>query len=185
MGKIFLTSDLHFGHDRGFLYEPRGFDNIGDHDETVIQNWNSIVGEDDDVYILGDLMLNDNAHGIECIKRLNGHLHIIYGNHDTDARKKIYDELDAEIIGWATMLKYKKYHFYLSHYITLTGNLEAESLHQCAINLYGHTHQQTNFYQDNPFNYHVGLDSHNNTPILLDDIIEEIKSKVYECKEML
>ena len=105
MGKIFLTSDLHFGHDRGFLYEPRGFDNIGDHDETVIQNWNSVVSEDDDVYILGDLMLNDNAHGIECIKRLNGHLHIIYGNHDTDARKKIYDELDAEIIGWATMLK--------------------------------------------------------------------------------
>jgi hypothetical protein len=29
------------------------------------------------------------------------------------------------------------------------------------------------------------MDSHNNTPVLLDDIIEEIKAKVKECKEML
>ena len=40
MGRIFVTSDLHFGHDRGFLYEPRGFSNIEDHDEAVIANWN-------------------------------------------------------------------------------------------------------------------------------------------------
>ena len=78
MGRIFVTSDLHFGHDRGFLYEPRGFDNIEDHDEAVIANWNSVVNEDDDVYVLGDLMLNDNAHGVECIKRLNGTIHIIF-----------------------------------------------------------------------------------------------------------
>lgn len=185
MSRIFLTSDLHFGHDRGFLYEPRGFDNISDHDETVIQNWNSVVEPEDEVYILGDLMLNDNDHGLECLRRLNGKLHIIYGNHDTDARKKLYEELGAEIHRWAEVIKYKKYIFYLSHYPTLTGNLEAESLHQCAINLYGHTHQQFNFYQDNHFNYHVGLDSHNNYPVLLDDIIVDIKNKVQECKEML
>ena len=185
MSKIFVTSDLHFGHDRGFLYEPRGFSNIEDHDETVIQNWNSVVEPEDEVYILGDLMLNDNEHGIECLKRLNGKLHIIYGNHDTDARKKLYETLNIEIHRWAEVIKYKKYNFYLSHFPTLTGNLEAESLHQCFINLYGHTHQQHNFYQDNPFNYHVGLDSHNNYPVLLDDVIVDIKNKVQECKEML
>jgi calcineurin-like phosphoesterase family protein len=65
VSKIFITSDLHFGHDRGFLYEPRGFSNIESHDETVIQNWNSVVEPEDEVYILGDLMLNDNSHGIE------------------------------------------------------------------------------------------------------------------------
>lgn len=185
MSRIFVTSDLHFGHDRGFLYAPRGFENIEDHDETVIQNWNSIVEPEDEVYILGDLMLNNNEHGIECIKRLNGHLHIIYGNHDTDARKTLYENLNLEIHRWAEVIKYRKYNFYLSHFPTMTGNLEAESLHQCLINLYGHTHQQFNFYQDIPFMYHVGLDSHNNYPVLLDDIIEEIKNKVKECKEML
>jgi calcineurin-like phosphoesterase family protein len=183
---VYVTSDLHFGHDRGFLYEPRGFSSIEEHDKTVIENWNKIVSPEDEVYVLGDTMLNDNEHGIECLKQLNGHIYLLWGNHDTDTRKKLYMELDnVECLGWAYVFKYKKYNFYLSHYPTLTGNLEAESLHQCAINLYGHTHQMSNFYQDNPFNYHVGLDSHNNTPVLLDDIIVDIKNKVNECKEML
>lgn len=184
MSKIFLTSDLHFGHDREFLYGPRGFSEISTHDETVIAEWNSIVGPEDDVYILGDLMLNDNEHGIECIKRLNGHLHIIYGNHDTDNRRKFYDELGI-VHGWADVIKYKKYRFYLSHFPTYTGNLEAESLHQCLINLYGHTHQKSNFFEDRPYMYHVGLDSHNNRPVLLDDIIEDIRAKRDECLAML
>lgn len=129
-------------------------------------------------------MLNNNEHGIECIKRLNGNLHIIYGNHDSAARQALYNDLGI-VHGWADVIKYKKIHFYLSHYPTFTGNLEAESIYQCAINLYGHTHQSYNFYRDTPFMYHVGMDSHNNTPVLLDDIIEEIKAKVNECKEML
>ena len=73
----------------------------------------------------------------------------------------------------------------MSHYPTLTGNLEKESLHQCTLNLFGHTHQQTNFYQDIPYMYHVGVDSHNCHPILLDTIIEEMHDKVKECYEVL
>ena len=77
MGRIFLVSDTHFGHDRAFLYEPRGFSNIADHDEAVIQNWNSVVQPDDTVYHLGDVMLNDNDHGMDCLRRLNGNIIII------------------------------------------------------------------------------------------------------------
>ena len=86
MNKIWITSDLHFGHQREFLYEPRGFTSIYDHDEEIIKNWNSVVDIDDDVYILGDIMLNDNEYGIKLFKRLKGKIHIIRGNHDTDAR---------------------------------------------------------------------------------------------------
>ena len=53
------------------------------------------------------------------------------------------------------------------------------------LNLYGHTHQTTNFYQDMPFMYHVGVDSHDGYPILLDDIIQQMKDKVEECKSFL
>ena len=74
MSKIFLTSDTHFGHDREFLWGPRGFTNSQEHDEAVIKNWNETVSPDDIVYHLGDLMLGDNAHGIECVKRLNCHI---------------------------------------------------------------------------------------------------------------
>ena len=38
MSKIFVTSDTHFGHDRGFLYEPRGFENIQEHDVLMLKH---------------------------------------------------------------------------------------------------------------------------------------------------
>ena len=186
MGKIYLTSDLHFGHQREFLYVPRGFTSIQEHDEEVIRRWNSVVQEDDDVYVLGDLMLNDNEHGLECLGRLNGRLHLIRGNHDTDTRWSMYMSLPNVVeMNNVIIMKYRKYHFYLSHFPTLTANLEKESLHQCTINLFGHTHQKMNFFQDMPFMYHVGLDSHDCYPVLLDDAIEEMKAKVKECVDML
>lgn len=187
MSKIFLTSDTHFGHDREFLWGPRGFTNSQEHDEAVIKNWNETVGPDDIVYHLGDLMLGDNAHGIECVKRLNGHIKLIRGNHDTDARWKLYATLpNIELIGWAEVIKYKKYQFYLSHHPTMTSNLEkAPHLRMHLINLYGHTHQMGKFYQDMPYMFHVGLDSNDNKPILLDDAIELMKEETKRCIEML
>ena len=184
---IFLTSDTHFGHDREFLWGPRGFTNSQEHDEAIIKNWNEVVGPDDIVYHLGDLMLGDNTHGIECVKRLNGHIKLIRGNHDTDARWKLYETLpNVELIGWAEVIKYKKYNFYLSHHPTLTSNLEkAPHLRMHLINLYGHTHQMGKFYQDMPFMFHVGLDSNDNRPILLDDAIELMKEETKHCIALL
>lgn len=187
MSKIWLTSDLHFCHNRGFIYEPRGFNSVDEHNKTIVSNWNKVVSEDDDVYVLGDLMLNDNETACEYIKQLNGRIHIVRGNHDTDTRWAIYMSLPnvVELCGWAMMIHYRKYHFYLSHFPTLTGNLEKESLHQCTLNLFGHTHSREKFYEDRPYMYNVALDAHNNTPVLLDDIIEEMKEKVKECIDML
>ena len=67
MSRTFVTSDTHFGHDREFLYGPRGFTSIQEHDEEVIRRWNSVVNPEDEVFHLGDVMLNDNAHGISCL----------------------------------------------------------------------------------------------------------------------
>ena len=184
---IFLTSDTHFGHDREFIWGPRGFMSSQEHDETVIKNWNETVGSDDIVYHLGDLMLGDNAHGIECVKRLNGHIKLIRGNHDTDARWKLYETLpNVELIGWADVIKYKKYQFYLSHHPTLTSNLDkAPHLRMHLINLFGHTHQQTKFHEGIPFMFHVGLDSNRNKPISLDEAIELMKEETKICLEFL
>ena len=54
-------------------------------------------------------------------------------------------------------------------------------LKKCTCNLFGHTHQHTNFYQDIPFMYHVGVDSHNCCPVLLDKAINDMNKKVEEC----
>ena len=182
MSNIFATADLHFGHDRAFIWGARGFKSIEEHDAEIIKRWNEVVTEKDDVYILGDLMLGDNAHGIYCLSQLNGKLHILTGNHCTSARQKLYHTLEnmVEFCGCATTIKYKKKQLYLSHYPTITSNMEANP-HQAVFNLYGHTHQTTNFYNGQPFMYHVGVDSHNCYPVLLDDIITEIKNEINAC----
>ena len=86
---IFATSDMHFGHDREFVWKVRGFNSIQEMNDAYVNRWNSVVGPEDDVYCLGDLMLGDPSN-IEYIKKLNGKIHIVYGNHDTNNRRKMY-----------------------------------------------------------------------------------------------
>ena len=184
--KIFITSDLHFCHDRAFVYEPRGFSNIKEMNQAIVERWNSTVQPEDIVYVLGDIMLNNNDEGIRLFNSLNGYKRIILGNHDTVTRQALYKECEkVESIELAAMLKYRGHHFFMTHYPCLTGNLEKESLKQCTLNLYGHTHQQTNFFHDLPYVYHVGVDSHNCTPVDIDTVLKEMYDKVEECKAML
>lgn len=183
---IWLTSDTHFGHDKEFLYKPRGFNSILKHDEAIIKNWNEVVDDKDIVYHLGDVMLNDNEYGLECLKRLKGSIYILPGNHDTKRRIELYKANGVNVLGFTERLEYKKYTLYLSHYPTLTSNLEGSSrLREHVINLFGHTHQTTIFYNEIPFMYHVGLDSHNCFPVSIDKAIEDMKAEVIRSQAML
>lgn len=53
MSRIWVTSDLHIGHNREFIYKTRGFNNIEEHDKKLVINWNELVDPADVVYILG------------------------------------------------------------------------------------------------------------------------------------
>jgi calcineurin-like phosphoesterase family protein len=195
MGRVFVTSDTHFGHEREFLYGPRNFSSIQEHDEEVIRRWNSVVQPDDIVYHLGDVMLNDNDHGMDCLRQLNGEIIIIPGNHDTKNRLALYETLPnvrvvktniPDTVTAGIYLKYRKYMFYLSHHPTMTSNLEKDPfLKAHLINIFGHTHQQKQFYNDIPFMFHAGLDSNNCTPVLLDDAIEIMREEMKKCVDML
>jgi calcineurin-like phosphoesterase family protein len=77
MSNIWLTSDWHFCHSQPFIYEPRGFKNQYEMNQTIIKNYNSVVQPNDDVYCVGDCILNDNEEGIKCIKQLKGKIHIV------------------------------------------------------------------------------------------------------------
>ena len=188
MSEIYFTSDLHMMHNKGFLFEPRGFSNERDMCEALVENWNKIVKPDDVVYDLGDIALSDVQEAAKYIKKLNGKHFWIRGNHDTNNKvdylmDTCWDKL--YFIGWADMLKYNKYHFYISHYPTLTANYDDKKFSQHVINLHGHTHQQTNWLKlDNPFMYHVGVDSHNNAPVHIDEVLTDIKNR-YNQQEQL
>jgi len=182
---IWLTSDTHFGHDKEFIWKVRGFNSCEEMNEALIERWNERVKDEDYVWHLGDIMLG-SPENLEYFKRLRGHICIILGNHDTDNRISLYNTLPNVIrSSWAERQKWYGYHFYLSHFPTITSNLEKESLKQCTINLYGHTHQTTNFYYEMPFMYHVGVDSHNCAPISIEEIICGMEQKVKECKNLL
>lgn len=182
---VFLTSDWHFNHDREFIWKPRGFSCIEEMNETIVERHNEVLKPEDTLYILGDLMLGpDKENSISLIKRVIGNKIIIAGNHDTLVRRELYKQAGFPVYD-ALYFREAGHHFYLSHYPSITSNLEFESLKQCVINFYAHTHQTTNFYNDIPYMYHVGVDSHNCYPVNLLDALQEMRYKVQECKTML
>ena len=187
--EIFLTSDTHFCHNQGFLYEPRGFTNVHEMNEAIVENWNKVVKPNDIVYHLGDTMLNNTEKGIEYFKQLNGQIFLIFGNHDTSNRVNTLYTGDCRYKmqgGWyAYIIKYGKQSIYLSHYPTLTANYDDKHFSQHVINLHGHTHQRTNWLDPkNPFMYHVGMDSHNCTPIHIDEVMSDIRQRWNEIGQL-
>ena len=187
MNRILFTSDLHFNHDREFIWKARGFTDVADMNIHIIDHWNSVVKPEDEVYLLGDVMLGNNEIGLDCLSRLNGKIHLIRGNHDTDNRIEIFSNMPDKIVEIcdAKYLRINGYHFYLTHYPCLTGNLHKESLKQMTLNLHGHTHSKDRFFYDLPFCYNVGVDAHDCYPVNVNEIIEDMKNKVMECKNFL
>jgi calcineurin-like phosphoesterase family protein len=85
---IFFTSDTHFGHHNIIKYCGRPFKDANDMNESFIRNWNSVVGVDDDVYHLGDVSFMSKQQTINIIKKLNGRIYLVSGNHDRNYRKE-------------------------------------------------------------------------------------------------
>lgn len=179
---IFCTSDLHLGHDKDFVVQARGFETVEDMNAEIIRRWNERVYPDDDVYVLGDLTLGDVEEGIRLIAKLNGYLHIMRGNHDTDKKVERYLELPNVVsVQYADVLKYGKAVFWMGHYPTITANYDDDKpWAKHVVCLFGHTHQEQPFYNDNPYMYNVGMDAHNCTPITIDEIVADIRKKKEE-----
>lgn len=176
---IYVTSDLHFCHDKEWIYQPRGFANVHEMNRAIVDNWNSAVDMDDDVYLLGDVMLNDNAEGLRLLKLLKGRIHIMVGNHDTDTRIEAYKQCwNVVEVEYAKIIKYGGCNFYLSHYPTLTNYLGKRKLAHTIISLCGHVHTNDRFadWGDFPV-YHCEVNAHNCTPVSIEQIIEDVKKK--------
>lgn len=174
--KIWLTSDWHIGHNKDFIFEPRGFKTVDEMNSEILKRHNEIVSPEDTVYILGDCAVGGpaTAEVIDFLNKFNGHKYLAFGNHDSSTKLKAYEDAGIfEDIQMGYRMKYKKMGFILTHYPTIVANGDNS---QPVYGLFGHTHQITNFYEHNYKMYHVGVDSHDCYPILLDDIITEIST---------
>lgn len=80
--KIFIIGDPHFWHKNIINYCNRPFTTVEEMNETLMKNWNSVVGKQDIVYVLGDFALCGKDHIIEITQKLNGRKRLVLGNHD-------------------------------------------------------------------------------------------------------
>jgi len=78
--RTFFIGCLHFGHTS--IAKHRGFADEFEHDEYLIEQWNSVVtSKKDIVYILGDITMEKSFWYYQ-LDRLNGIKHVVLGNHD-------------------------------------------------------------------------------------------------------
>ena len=78
----YYISDMHFGHNNVLRFDMRPFESIDEMDRMLITYWNMRVREEDHVYILGDFCYNSKYMPEYYLEKLNGHKHLILGNHD-------------------------------------------------------------------------------------------------------
>lgn len=181
--RVWFTSDLHLGHDKEFIWKARGFNSVEEMNERIIDSINFVADEKDTLYILGDLALcpiEEARYWLSQIKCPN--VVVIAGNHDTDNRLKLYKELGFKV-QFGARLKYDKYHFFLSHYPTLTENPGEDKLTLAHTNLFGHTHQTYRTGNHSKFSYNVGMDAHKCCLVDIETIIIRLKDFIQKENE--
>lgn len=136
--KTYFTADLHIGHT--FIRKLRNYNNKQEMHDTLIDTWNSIITEDTDVFILGDITFANTADTILVLSQLNGHLHLIRGNHDKGLAKICLDFFDTvsdvKEIYIRNADNATKTRVFMSHYSHQIWNLS----HYGAYHLFGHSH---------------------------------------------
>lgn len=94
--KVWFTSDLHFWHKNICKYCNRPFETIEEMNQALVNNWNSVVKEDDTVFVLGDMGFCGYDKLEPLMSQLNGKKYLIQGNHDSD--KIVFRLYEANII---------------------------------------------------------------------------------------
>ena len=111
---IYFTSDTHFYHKNIIKYCNRPFKDEIDMNNKLIDNWNSIVTNNDTVYHLGDFALTSYNNLKDIFNKLNGNIILIRGNHDRFS-SRVYEEIGFTVLKGAPIYL-DDYNLALSHY---------------------------------------------------------------------
>jgi calcineurin-like phosphoesterase family protein len=84
--KTFVISDTHFNHENIIQFCNRPFGSVGEMNECIIRNWNTVVNPDDTVYFLGDFSRDNDGF----LQELLGQKIFIRGNHDKQFSQFMY-----------------------------------------------------------------------------------------------
>lgn len=171
--RVFVTADMHMGHENIIAYERRTLYNAGVNqmNEDLIRRWNSVVREDDVVYHLGDFAYGKGSKQKipEWESRLIGHKIWISGNHYDPA-----PSMDAAILnmyGFCFVMLHDPNSFAInvSSYDTDTMWL-----------LHGHNHGHRPLIDTVTRSSCVSVENINYTPMLLTTLSEKIRVAIRE-----
>lgn len=82
MTKVWYTADTHFGHARIIELCGRPFASVEEMDQTIIDNFNAVIADDDILWILGDVALGRLDDSLARVAQLKGRKRLVPGNHD-------------------------------------------------------------------------------------------------------
>lgn len=140
----YYIADLHFFHAAmNSKMDCRGFADITQMNEYMIQKWNGKVRKNDEVVIIGDFSWGSPEETTELLKRLNGRLYLIQGNHDRFLKHK---EMDLRRFVWVKPyeeLQDNRRKVVLCHYPIMCYNGQYrldENGNPRTYMLYGHVH---------------------------------------------
>lgn len=143
MEKTYFISDLHFFHKNvtqaGGDYDKRGFLNLEEMHEVLINKWNNKVDDDDHIYILGDFIWKNTENSVELVNSLKGYKHLITGNHDRIQNleyQKCFQEITTYKEMWVSVKGSDDIKVIMSHYPMMFYRAQ----HHNSVMLYGHVH---------------------------------------------
>lgn len=164
MSKVFFISDLHFDHKGilAFSREYRQGKDIKEHNEWIIDCWNSVVTKQDTIWVLGDVCFSLDS--LKLFNKMPGNKQLVRGNHDrlsTIAYLKYFNN----VFGFT-----RQQGFWLSHAPVHPTELRGRR------NIHGHVHQNT-LPDDRYIN--VSVEALAGIPISVDQIIERYGPAIF------
>lgn len=136
--------------------------------EVLIANWNRVVSPTDTVYHVGDFSFGKVEMAAAIRRRLNGHIVLILGNHDRNA-KVMKNVVGMDEVYEKRVIEHAGAKLYLSHYPDFSRHAQ--------YHLYGHVHDQTPKEQPR-WARNVSVEVIGYTPIPLDTIVREFQESI-------
>ena len=182
---IYFTSDTHFGHENIIKFCNRPFKNAQEMDEALIKNWNSVIKPEDTIFHLGDFAFGGSKLWNNIMYQLNGHKILIMGNHDVRNFREGYIQ-NFEYIGDQLFISIDNRKVYLNHYPFLCYGGSYRTSKAATYQLFGHVHSgpissgldKERLINLFPYQYDVGVDNNNFTPISWNEICDKINKNV-------
>lgn len=187
----FATSDEHFYHNNILTgwdgaQKPRPFETMDDMVEGMIDRHNSVVGDNDEVYHLGDMFWRTCPleRAVWIRQRLKGKHFYAFGNHDEifwlDKQETMPSMFQQHFESCRDSYFLKsngvnRHGVVLGHY---AGHVWRES-HKGSYQFFGHSHGKLDntAYPMTHLSYDVGVDTNNFTPVSFEDVAVKLRKR--------